>query len=388
METTNSTDTQPEPIPAQALVVQSRAMRQIPVQEVRERREAIVQLMREAMTATVDYGVIPGCLKPSLFQPGAQKLLNLFQLDPEFEAMPDSKLEDGFILHSYKCTLYHAPSGLRIASGVGSCNSREEKYGMRTTKRSCPQCNKATIIKGKEEWGGGWVCWKKPGKSDGCGAKFRDGDPAIEGQPEGKVKNENIWEQENTIRKMAQKRSLIAATLNATGASDIFTQDVEDMAEFQGISQEESPAHREGHEHFTTYCKQCQDLKQPKDCQAVLLKGHIYLRDSSHDPVEPHEAFCPEPKCVAARDGNKPPEQPKAKPAGKQQKFTGADKVWMEHMESCQQKLGKAVYFRILGSNGFENASDVKDDKDRLKIRQEMLQAFEDARAFGAPVVP
>jgi hypothetical protein len=33
---------------------------------------------------------------------------------------------------------------------------------------------------------------------------------------------------------MAQKRALIAAILNATAASDVFTQDVEDMPEFQG----------------------------------------------------------------------------------------------------------------------------------------------------------
>jgi hypothetical protein len=34
---------------------------------------------------------------------------------------------------------------------------------------------------------------------------------------------------DNTIMKMACKRALVAATLNATAASDIFTQDVEDM---------------------------------------------------------------------------------------------------------------------------------------------------------------
>jgi len=36
----------------------------------------------------------------------------------------------------------------------------------------------------------------------------------------------------NTILKMANKRSLVAAVLNTTAASDIFTQDIEDIPEF------------------------------------------------------------------------------------------------------------------------------------------------------------
>jgi hypothetical protein len=47
----------------------------------------------------------------------------------------------------------------------------------------CPRCGKDAIIKGKEEYGGGWLCYKAKG---GCGAKF-DKDPtdAISHQPAG-----------------------------------------------------------------------------------------------------------------------------------------------------------------------------------------------------------
>ena len=38
----------------------------------------------------------------------------------------------------------------------------------------CPDCGKSTIIKGKPEFGGGWVCWKTKG---GCGHTFKT-DPA------------------------------------------------------------------------------------------------------------------------------------------------------------------------------------------------------------------
>jgi predicted P-loop ATPase len=45
----------------------------------------------------------------------------------------------------------------------------------------CPKCGTASIIKGKAEFGGGWVCFKKRG---GCGAKFEDGDTSILAQSE------------------------------------------------------------------------------------------------------------------------------------------------------------------------------------------------------------
>lgn len=35
----------------------------------------------------------------------------------------------------------------------------------------CPDCDVAALIKGKEEWGGGYVCWKKA-RTPGCGHKF------------------------------------------------------------------------------------------------------------------------------------------------------------------------------------------------------------------------
>lgn len=49
----------------------------------------------------------------------------------------------------------------------------------------CPACGKDAIIKGKAEWGGGWVCFKKKG---GCGLKWPEGpfpDSATPKWPEG-----------------------------------------------------------------------------------------------------------------------------------------------------------------------------------------------------------
>lgn len=45
----------------------------------------------------------------------------------------------------------------------------------------CPTCGKDSIIKGKEEYGGGYVCYKKKG---GCGAKFKSLEEITPNSPE------------------------------------------------------------------------------------------------------------------------------------------------------------------------------------------------------------
>jgi predicted RNA-binding Zn-ribbon protein involved in translation (DUF1610 family) len=79
--------------------------------------------------------------------------------------------------------------GQVIAEGDGSCNSRETKYRYRTSERVCPACGQATIIKGRDDYGGGWLCYAKKG---GCGAKYKDGDKTIEEQKTGRIPNPDI----------------------------------------------------------------------------------------------------------------------------------------------------------------------------------------------------
>lgn len=180
--------------------------------------------MRAVMKDGEHYGVIPGTnTKPTLLKPGAEKLCLMFRLDPEYDIMTNVETPER-IAFTIRCTLTHIPTGQRIASGLGSCNSREAKY-MRPAPKKCPQCSKESIIKGKEEYGGGWLCYAKKG---GCGAKFKDGDTAIEKQDNGLADPADLH---NTILKMGCKRALVAAVLNGTAASDFFTQDLEDLAE-------------------------------------------------------------------------------------------------------------------------------------------------------------
>lgn len=179
----------------------------------------------------VDYGPVPGTDKPTLKKAGAEKATSFFGLSPRFR--DDMVVEDWtgeahggepFLHYRQTCDLYKGDR--LVASAGGSCNSWEKKYRYRSGERVCPKCGKPAIIKGKEEFGGGWLCF---GKKGGCGAKFADAAPEITGQQVGQIKNPDVAEVANTILKMAQKRALVAATLIATGLSEYFTQDMEDF---------------------------------------------------------------------------------------------------------------------------------------------------------------
>jgi predicted small secreted protein len=211
---------------------------QLTTVEVLAQVGAIQELMQKVMKDKEHYGKIPGVDKPSLWKAGAEKLCLTFRLDPQYDS---TEIYDGDNLTvKSKCTLFYIPTGTRMGSGEGSCSTKESKYAYRKAGRTCPTCGKEdTVIKGKEEYGGGWLCFKK---KDGCGAKFVDNDPAIVNQVTGRIPNEDIPDQYNTILKMANKRSLIAAVLNVTAASDIFTQDIED---FTNNPEPEKPAKEE-----------------------------------------------------------------------------------------------------------------------------------------------
>lgn len=202
-----------------------------------ERRNAIIEFSKVAMRSGIDYGVVPGTgQKPTLLKPGAEKICTLFGLANKFTLL--DKVEDWtgeqhggepLFHYRYSCELYR--DSQLMGSGEGSCNSWEKKYRYRQAERLCPECGKPTIIKGKTEYGGGWICFAKKG---GCGKKFKDGYTVIESQQAGQTKNQDVSDLVNTILKMSQKRALVAATLITVNASEFYTQDMEDIAMIEG----------------------------------------------------------------------------------------------------------------------------------------------------------
>jgi hypothetical protein len=215
------------------------------------------------MRDTVHFGIIPGTDKPTLLKPGAELLCRTFGLYADYEPM--TQIEDfggegkePLFYYRYKCVLHRIEDGAIVATGIGSCNSRESKYGYRwlpeheipahldksKLQRRVDSIDEFDFAVTKAETTG------KYGKPAEYWQEFQDAiadRTAQEIQKQTKkgmskawrittitfqVPNPEIASQVNTIDKMAQKRSLIAATLNGTAASEFFTQDVEDLPEF------------------------------------------------------------------------------------------------------------------------------------------------------------
>lgn len=200
------------------------------VEECARQIAHIQEHMKSSMKPDLHYGKIEGCGdKPSLLKPGAEKLCFIFNMAPTFEIkevpMPHPTVQ-GHVKYIIKCRLSHRGTGQIIAEGDGVCTTMESKYRFRKAERKCPNCGKEAIIKGKPEYGGGWLCWPK---KEGCNTKWPDGAAEIEQQIVGKVEYDNPADYYNTCTKMGAKRAIVAATLFGTAASDIFGQDLEDM---------------------------------------------------------------------------------------------------------------------------------------------------------------
>ena len=201
------------------------------VQEALVAYQAMKDFVNGILNKDVDFGVIPGTSKPTLYKPGSEKLLRFFgisvALDP-LETTEDwtGKDHDGEPFFYYRYKAVASRNGVRVAEAVGSCSSWEKKYRYRTAEIRCPECGAENIRHSKQ--GSGWYCWAK---TDGCGATFDEGDSRIVDQPRGQVPNPNPADLVNTIDKMAQKRAIVAVSLLACNASEYFTQDIEDYVD-------------------------------------------------------------------------------------------------------------------------------------------------------------
>lgn len=206
------------------------------IADLREQLHQLEQFKRDIMIEGVDFGTIPGTPKPTLLKPGAEKLSLAFGLAPTFESA--QAIEDwdrGFFHYEERCVLTSRRSGSVVASASGSANSKEPRYRWRDAKPACPNCGKdlrRSRNRDGEQGEPGWYCWNKPERNAfGCGANY----PAaqITGTV-GRIENPEPYELVNTIKKMAQKRALVAAILIGTGGSGIWTQDIEDMPSVSG----------------------------------------------------------------------------------------------------------------------------------------------------------
>jgi hypothetical protein len=207
--------------------------------EAKRRLQELKAFVKEVMVKDVDYGRIPGTPKDSLYQPGAQKLAEIYGFAASFEPVEVIKdWEHGFFAFDVRCLLTSRRDGRPVGEGIGHCNSREARYAWRWIKEVDlpPGTDKSKILKAQRD---DWVfdnkvpagldrskLPKEERVSNRTGGKytvFNVGTVAY------RVPNPDIADLVNTLQKMACKRAYVMAVISVTRSSDIFTQDVEDL---------------------------------------------------------------------------------------------------------------------------------------------------------------
>lgn len=182
--------------------VENYGSRSLTAADVRAQVNLMQDVMKEVMQDGTHYGTIPGTKSKSLFKAGAEKLMATFRLagDPEV----DDLSRDGEIHYRVKVTLRTA-NGLVVGAGIGECSSQEDKYAWR-----------------------GSICDKEfdTTPENRRRLKFSKYQGKVE---EKKQVRTNPADVGNTILKMAKKRAQVDAVITATAASDLFTQDIEDL---------------------------------------------------------------------------------------------------------------------------------------------------------------
>jgi hypothetical protein len=195
------------------------------IKRVTEQIEMIQKFVATALKPDIDYLVLKGNSKPTLLKAGAIKIISAFNCYSDFELVShELDIKTGWENYVVKCNVKSMNSGATIATGMGTCNSFEKKYRYVQESPLCPVCGRRAIIKSKEEFGGGYLCFKKKG---GCGAKFPDNAPEIIGQVNGQVENEHKQDLSNTYIKIAEKRAEVNAALRLPAVAGQFTQDLE-----------------------------------------------------------------------------------------------------------------------------------------------------------------
>lgn len=191
------------PVPLGAIVAQVKAIREV---------------MRNIMKAGEDYGTVPGTDKPVLMKAGAEKLAFYFRLGLKYDVQIQD-LPGGHKNVVVRAEVRSLRTGELLGEGVGSCSTLESKYRYRFED----------VGPVPKEY---WACK----------------DPSALGEPDLLVRKKGSeWrlfrrlETEpadfyNTVLKMAKKRAYVDAILSVTAASELFTQDIEEIVEGEVVN--------------------------------------------------------------------------------------------------------------------------------------------------------
>lgn len=246
---------------AVAIKPQNTGVEALSVQDLVGQVSLIQNVMQSVMKDKEHYGTIPGCGdKPALLKPGAEKLGFVFRLAPEYHVI-EKMMERGHKEYQVTCSLKSINTGNFVGQGVGSCSTMESKYRFRPgpvefTGKPVPRSywddRKSSPAKAQEMIGGKGFSVKK--NDAGVWEIVKAGE---------KVEHDNPADYYNTVLKMAKKRAHVDAVLTATAASDIFTQDVEDLAENSAAHKGEIHTEEAPSKSTVSYVKETRPTEPP-----------------------------------------------------------------------------------------------------------------------------
>ena len=361
---------------------------ELTVSEVKAQVAKVQNLMSDLMQEGVHYGKsFPGDTKKNLLKPGADKLCFMFRLRADFnqeiKELPNDHREV-----MTKCQIFHIESGQKISEGVGSAITRESKYRWRNASRKCPHCKKETIRESKND--GGFYCWAKLG---GCGAKFAENDRSITGQVLGKVENPDIADCYNTILKISKKRAYVDATISACGASDIFSQDADDL-EPENDSPKKTGADlaREAQEEPRNVTESQEEASPPQSNEAIKLKELLEEGKIKNGLVKTAETALKNGDMNTIRgilnsynsdmekkQGKTPKNDKQNKEAAELEKSTG-EILKMLNPDQCPYFTESEVNMERAIAKGADSVDALKNQNERLK--KELVKRYEVFVAF------
>ena len=177
-------------------------------QEIRTQINTIQEVMRGVMKPDVHYGIIPGTDKNTLLKPGAEVLLTTFRISvrPEIDDLSTTDC----VTYRVRAHGVHMGTDTLVGIGVGECSTNEEKYRWRGASDLEWQNTDETRRRVKY----GWKWAQRQGEKVDVLTKQVRTNPA---------------DLANTVLKMAKKRAEVDLCLTALAASDIFTQDIEEV---------------------------------------------------------------------------------------------------------------------------------------------------------------